>query len=252
MKLLRYLHTFYAVLIFGIFALFAIPIYFIGFGLFGQKAASTVMGYNRFWVRTWGFLTGIRYRSVNEEYVDSEKAYVYIANHRAIADIFVVAAVVPGVFHPLMKAEGGKYPIMGYLFKQFCVMVDRKSMESRQRSLLQLKERVKRGNSILVFPEGTRNRSNEILLNPFYAGAFRIAIDLQIPVVPITFLGTRDVFPNNHFLIHPATITCVFGKPIETKGLQSKDTERLKKESFEVIEGVLLENRGVLSKPSSF
>ena len=245
MKLLRFLHTLYSLIIFGTFAVLAIPIYFIGFGLFGQKMASTIMSYNRLWVRVWGFLSGVRYRSVNEEYVDPEKPYVYVANHRAIADIFVVAAVIPGNFNPLMKAEAGRYPIMGYLFKQFCVMVDRKSIGSRQKSLLELKERVKRGNSILVFPEGTRNRSHDIPLTPFYAGAFRIAIDLQIPVVPITFLGTRDVFPNNQPLIHPATITCVFGKPIETKGLESKDVNRLKEESFGVIEGVLLKNREV-------
>lgn len=241
MKLLRYIHTLYAILVFGIFAILAIPIYFIGFGLFGQKMSSAVMTYNRFWVRTWGFLVGVSYRSVNKEYVNPDKSYVYVCNHRAIADIFVVAAVIPGNFNPLMKAEAGRYPIMGYLFKQFCVMVDRRSMESRQKSLLQLKERVKRGNSILVFPEGTRNRSDEIPLNPFYAGAFRIAVDLQIPIVPVTFLGTRDVFPNGSLPLHPAKITCVFGKPIETLGLQSKDVNRLKDESFEVIEKTLLE-----------
>lgn len=113
-------------------------------------------------------------------------------------------------------------------------------MESRQKSLLQLKERVKKGNSILVFPEGTRNRSKDILLKPFYAGAFRIAVDLQIPIVPVTFLGTRDVFPDDKLPIHPATITCVFGKPISTEGLQSEDIKRLKEQSFSTIEGELL------------
>ncbi|MGB1240955.1 MAG: lysophospholipid acyltransferase family protein [Chitinophagales bacterium] len=248
MTLLRYLHSLYSIIIFGIFALIAIPFYFIGFGVFGQKIASSIMAYNRLWVRTWGFLSGVRYRSVNEEYVDAKKAYVYVANHRAIADIFVVAAVIPGNFNPLMKAEAGRYPIMGYLFHQFCVMVDRKSMESRQKSLLALRERVKRGNSILIFPEGTRNRSKDIPLTPFHSGAFRVAIDLQIPVVPITFLGTRDVFPGNKLPIHPATITCVFGKPIETKGLESRDLKGLKAESFKVIEETLLNQEAFVGK----
>lgn len=241
MKLLRYIHSIYSFVIFGAFALFAIPIYFIGFGLFGQKAAPTIMAYNRFWVQAWGFLSGVRYRSVNEELIDKKKSYVFVANHRAIADIFVVAAVIPGNFSPLMKAEAGKYPIMGYLFKQFCVMVDRRNMSSRQKSLLELKERVKRGDSILVFPEGTRNRSTDIPLKSFYSGAFRIAIDLQIPIVPVTFLGTRDVFPQDKLPIHPATIICVFGEPIETEGMSSKDIDTLKQQSFEAIEGVLKE-----------
>lgn len=241
MKLLRYIISLYSILIFGTFALLAVPLYYIGFGLFGQRVAPFAMGYNRWWVRIWGFLSGVRYRSVNKHHVNPKKPYVYVANHRAIADVFIIAAVIPGNFNPLMKAEAGRYPIMGYLFHQFCVMVDRKNAESRRKSLMQLKERVRRGNSILVFPEGSRNKSKETPLKPFYAGAFRIAIDLQIPVVPITFLGTRDVFPNDKLPIHPAMITCIFGTPIETKGMTSKDIHQLKQTTFNIIEKNLLE-----------
>lgn len=104
-----------------------------------------------------------------------------------------------------------------------------------------MKQEMKRGVSIFLFPEGTRNKSVQPLL-PFHDGAFRIAIDLQKPIVPLVMLNTGSLIPAKWNLFKPGRVKCVFLDPIPTEGMTDENLVALKNRTFAMMEKVVVEN----------
>jgi 1-acyl-sn-glycerol-3-phosphate acyltransferase len=134
-----------------------------------------------------------------------------------------------------------KTPIFGMIYKRVVVLIDRKSQESRARSVEELKIDLSNGQSILIFPEGTMNRT-ESALSEFYDGAFRLAIETQTDIVPMAILNARRLLPRNSPMdISPGTLECVFTDRIEVCGLIPEDLSDLKKRVYDRMENLILE-----------
>lgn len=170
----------------------------------------------RIWARCfmWPFLMPVKV--VGKHLLDKKKVYVIVCNHQSILDIPVSVIASPIPFKFLSKKENSKIPIVGYLLKHLHVLVDRSSKQSRQQSMIQMKQAIMDGYSILIFPEGSRNKGPE-LLKEFYEGAFRLAIETKTPLAVLTILNSWDR-QNYHTKgqLFPGRITCYWEEPIET------------------------------------
>jgi 1-acyl-sn-glycerol-3-phosphate acyltransferase len=149
--------------------------------------------------------------------------------------------IIPGQFRPLAKKELLKIPVFGWIAKAATIIVDRSSPESRKKSIDRLKQFLRQGISILIFAEGTQNRSKEVL-QPFHDGAFRIAIDTQQPILPLVVIGAGRLMPPSTIDLRPGKIRIYVGDEIETAGLTSADIPALKEKTFRQMESLINNN----------
>jgi 1-acyl-sn-glycerol-3-phosphate acyltransferase len=169
-------------------------------------------------------LTGIRFRVAGREHVPLDRAAVYCANHQSNVDPPVVFEALHPRMHILYKHEIDQIPILARAFRMGgFIPVDRRNKEAAMRSIEAGAASIRAGNSFLIFPEGTRSRSEQLL--PFKKGGFVMAIKAQAPVVPVAVQGGRAAMRRGSWIIWPATVTVRVGKPIETAaaGLDERD-----------------------------
>jgi len=141
--------------------------------------------------------------------------YIYMANHTSNFDIPVLQSCLPVHFRWLAKAELFKIPIFGYAMKRAgYISIDRSNKESAIQSLQQAAKIIKNGASVIIFPEGTRNRNQNV--QPFKKGGFVLAVDSGVPIVPVILHGTWKIMPKNQFLIEPGHVVVEIKKPIES------------------------------------
>lgn len=195
---------------------------------------------------TWGMLwarsIGIRINRnpINKKYLKRGQSTVLVANHVCFLDLHSISYGIRVPFRALSKIENVKIPVFGYFIKPAVVTVDRKNAKDRLASLERMQALVERGVSVLVFPEGTRNPKHDNPLGPrFYDGAFRIAVQQQIPVAPVIISGGRQCMPGGSFQLRPGRIDVEVLEPIPTEGLTLDDVQDLRKKLYEVMaEGV--------------
>jgi 1-acyl-sn-glycerol-3-phosphate acyltransferase len=186
-------------------------------------------------------LTFIRYSFYGRENFKKGQSYIYVSNHTSFLDIPGLCLMIPGEFRPLAKKELLKIPVFGWIARHAAVIVDRSSGESRKKSLDRLKKILLDGLSILIFAEGTQNRTKEVL-QPFKDGAFRIAIDTQEPILPMVLVGAGPLMPPGTLRIKPGKIKVVVAPEIPTTGLTHDDIPRLKQETFEVMKQLIIDH----------
>lgn len=187
-------------------------------------------------------LTFIRYEYFGTENFKKGQSYIYVSNHTSFLDLPGLRMLLPGQFRPLAKKELKKIPIFGWIAQAATIIVDRSSPESRKKSIDKLKAALRNGISILIFAEGTQNRTKEAL-QPFHDGAFRIAVDTQQPILPMVVIGAGKLMPPGTINVKPGKIRIYVGKEIPTTGLTTKDAADLKQKTFEVMKGMIETNR---------
>src|SRR5690606_31303222 len=125
------------------------------------------------------------------------------------------------------KKELVRVPIFGWcLVTTGQIIIDRGNRERAVRSLRRAAERIRGGASVIVFPEGTRSPSGS--LRPFKSGPFHLALEAQVPIVPVTVSGSQRITPKGRLVVHPGTVKITYGPPIPTRGLGLEDRRRLK------------------------
>jgi len=198
------------------------------------------LGYKFLFAWSWIFsqLTFIRYRFYGRENFRKGQAYIYVSNHTSFLDIPGLCMLIGKEFRPMAKKELLKIPVFGWIARGACVIVDRSSSESKKKSLEKLKETLEHGISILLFAEGTQNRSKE-LLQPFKDGAFRIAIDTQKPILPMVVVGAGPLMPPGTIKMHPGLIKIFVGPEIPVDDLSSDSTQSLKQKTFAVMKDMI-------------
>jgi len=204
-----------------------------------EKYYKTFYKIARFWGKTILFVMGFPTKIVYEQELHPNKSYMFIANHASLVDIMLmlVAAKNPAVF--VGKKEILKIPVFGYVFRKTSIWVDRSSMKSRKEVYDRAQHKLNQGLSIIIFPEGLVPEE-EIVLSEFKNGAFRLAIEHQIPIVPMTFYDVKKRFPWPFFSGWPGKLRVKVHKFIETKGHTLKDRDTIKQEAFTVIYNELL------------
>ena len=171
-------------------------------------------------------LAGIRYRVSGRENVPGTTAVVFCSNHESNVDPPVLFEALHRRLHVLYKAELHKFPIMGTVFDiGGFVPIERNDRESAMRSIAKGAESLQAGNSFLIFPEGTRSRSGDLL--PFKKGGFIMAIDAQVPVVPVAISGGRAAMRKGSPIVRPVRVSVRIGTPIPTTGLTLNDRDAL-------------------------
>lgn len=244
LRLFNILYLLWGFISFFVFMLLVTPFVLLSYLIFkGKQATDIVSVFLKIWGRGFNLLMAYRYRIINQHFVKKDKAYIFVVNHSSYLDAVAVVRVIPQSFKPLGKIEMVKVPIFGMLYKRLVVLIDRSSKESREQSVIDLKKEIARGQSIVIFPEGTMNRSDK-LLGDFYDGAFRIAIETQTPILPLTLINTKQLLPRNDALaIKNGTIKCVFSEEIDVEGLKSEDLLYLKSRVYKEMENQLLAHK---------
>ncbi|NNC96004.1 MAG: 1-acyl-sn-glycerol-3-phosphate acyltransferase [Chitinophagales bacterium] len=170
----------------------------------------------------------ITFETYGLDNIDINEKYIIVSNHKSLLDIFANPACSPFPFKFLAKDEIRRIPFVGWVASNFCVFVKRRDKISRGIVLTHLKEALANGTSILVYPEGTRNRSEKPLL-PFYDGAFRLAIETGTPIAIQTLLNTDNFNAADKALdLHPGKVKCSWSPPIDTSALTIDDLPFLK------------------------
>lgn len=175
------------------------------------------------------WLSGIRVEVKNPERILYGRAAVYAINHTSNVEPPIIFKVLSGLFprlRILYKAELRKLPILVRAFDAAgFVPLERGNREQSLPAISRAADALRAGNSFLIFPEGTRSRTGELL--PFKKGGFILAIQAQAPVVPVAISGARDAMRKGSLLIRPVKITVSFGEPIATSGLTLEDRDRV-------------------------
>lgn len=181
----------------------------------------------RFWSKIILIGMGFRYRIERDETPEQDKSYMFIANHTSMTDIMLMLVTVKNPFVFVGKAELAKIPLFGFFYKRTCILVDRSSSKSRQAVFLRAQKRLKSGLSICIFPEGGIPDDERIDLDAFKDGAFRMAINQQIPIVPLVFPDNKKRFSYTFFSGSPGRMRAKILNFLPTKGLKTDDTKAL-------------------------
>ncbi|MGC6430353.1 MAG: lysophospholipid acyltransferase family protein [Jejuia sp.] len=188
----------------------------------------------RFWAKFILIGMGFRYKIQREETPAKGKSYMFIANHTSMTDIMLMLAAIKNPFVFVGKKELAKIPLFGFFYKRTCILVDRSSAKSRQAVFLRAQSRLQQGLSICIFPEGGVPEEH-IVLDDFKDGAFRLAINHQIPIVPLTFADNKKRFSYTFFSGSPGKMRAKIHRFLDTNGLTIDDTRQLNLKSRGII-----------------
>ena len=191
------------------------------------------------WILFW---MGFWVKLDNQANIDPKKSYIIISNHTSVMDIMVMLKVIRLPFVFVGKAELAKLPIFGYLYKKSNVMVDRKSPRSRKEVYDQVQYFIKKGNSIVIYPEGGVP-DPEIMLAPFKNGAFRMAIEHQLDIIPMVCYDNKRKFPYDLFSGSPGKLRVKILPIIQTNQLTLDDVNALRDFSYNLIYNELMNDQ---------
>ena len=206
--------------------------------LVNPQFASRVFGVT--WARLLGWLTPIAVTVEGKQNANRKRSYVVVSNHQSLHDIVVIYGWLDLDLKWVMKQELRKVPGIGIgCEKAGHVFIDRRNPKLASEAIAEALDRLGEGIGILMFPEGTRSPDGK--LKPFKKGAFRIAIEQGLPVLPVTLLGTRDILPANTLKAFPGRARMIIHPAIETDGLDLRNAGELMNAAKKVISSALPE-----------
>ena len=180
-------------------------------------------------------VSGVTVKVEGAEHVQPYGSYMVMANHQSYFDIFILLTI-PLFIHWMAKEELFKIPLFGTMLRSFGgISVDRGQGAKGFSSIKKASRTIRKGSTVLIFPEGTRSTSGELL--PFTEGGFFLAILSRAVVLPIIIKGTAKVMPKGSFRVSRGAVQVIIREPIETKGFSLKDRGKLQ----EVVRSVFLE-----------
>lgn len=237
----RKIWAIYGIIVFFVLWLVFFPFYYLAFLVFPRPWVRYIIWFSHHvYTRLFFGLTLVRFQVSGLENIDRKQPYIIVSNHLTAFDFMINARAYPSVYKFLAKKELVKVPVFGFIVRKLCVLVDRSSGSSRSSSMKYLHRTLEEGYSVFIYPEGTRNRSNDPLL-PFKNGAFRIAIESQKPIAIQTLVDVKKISGQAHGLDYwPGKVHIVWSKPIETTGLTMADVDKLSAQ----VRAVILENLG--------
>ena len=180
----------------------------------------------RIWAASILRISGIKVKIKGLKNINPSKSYIYMANHQSNFDIPVLSAYLPVQFRWLAKTELFKIPLFGLAMKRVgYIPIDRSDFRAAIISLKKAAETIRNGTSVVIFPEGTRSLDGQI--SEFKKGGFIMAIDSQIPIVPVVIHGTRAIMPKEALRIRPNNVLIEVKKPIPTSTFTRRKKDKL-------------------------
>ena len=245
MKFIKYPLTllyriwFYILVLVPIIVLFP----FIFVTIISEKTYSFFFKIARLWSKIILIGMGFNIKITGDKVFEEGKSYMLVANHTSMTDIMLMLVLVKN--HPFVfvgKKELAQIPIFGFIYKRVSILVDRGSSKSRYQVFERAQKRIQQGLSICIFPEGGVPEEH-IVLDEFKDGAFRIAIEHQLPIVPMVFFDNKKRFSYTFFSGSPGKMRAKFLPIIETKGKTQEDKNALKNQVRKIIlQSLLKEN----------
>jgi 1-acyl-sn-glycerol-3-phosphate acyltransferase len=199
-----------------VFALLALVLIIVG----SQRLASRVAGV--LWSRLICYMTPVFVTARGRENIDRSQSYVIVANHQSVYDIVVLYGWLGIDFRWVMKQELRKVPFLGVACEKIGhIFIDRSNTKRAMESLEAAGKMITNGTSVIFFPEGTRSETGR--LGKFKMGAFKMAVDLSLPLLPVTIAGTRDIVRTRSLVVFPGRAEMRVHPPIPTAGLGPAD-----------------------------
>ena len=193
-------------------------------GRWFRRAAVLVTRLNPLW----------KFRTEGVRITDPRRPYVAVANHESFADIFLLSHL-PWEMKWLSKEAIFKIPFMGWMMRMAGdIAVRRGDAGSRIQALEQCRDRLRKGVSVMIMPEGTRSADGA--LQPFRDGAFRLAVETGCPILPIAVAGTRNAIPKGSWVMNRARAVAKVLPPVETAGLTLDDVPALREKVRAMID----------------
>jgi 1-acyl-sn-glycerol-3-phosphate acyltransferase len=194
------------------------------------------------WARVNGWMTPMFVRTTGRKSIDKKQSYVIISNHQSQYDIFVLYGWLGIDFKWVMKIELRKTPFIGVSCEKLGhIFIDRSDRSAAVRTINAAKKKITGGTSALFFPEGTRSRSGR--LGAFKKGAFKMALDLGLPILPITIRGTRAILPPDTLDIFPGRADLIVHPPVETTGYDADNLKALIEKVRNIVKSPLEDAR---------
>ena len=199
----------------------------------------------------WGFkvilkMTGVTTTVIGEENVPDEPV-LFIGNHRSYFDILLTYSRCKRLTGYIAKKEMLSYPLLRTWMKRlYCLFLDRENPKEGLKTILQAIDYVKRGISICIFPEGTRNTGEELSLLPFHAGSFKIAEKTGCPIIPVSMNNTISIFEKQFPRIRKTHVIIEYGKPIYPNELDKETKKRLSAHCQQIIQDTINRNQALV------
>jgi 1-acyl-sn-glycerol-3-phosphate acyltransferase len=204
--------------------------------LFGHKTGSYWGG--AVWSRVNAFFTPMIVKTEGKQNIDPATSYVIVPNHQSYWDIFLLYGWLGIDIKWIMKKELRKIPGLGYASATVGhIFIDRSNTRKAMESLNQARKRLKNGTSVVMFPEGTRSKSGQLL--PFKRGAFKMAMDLELPMLPVTIIGTNKILPAKSINLLPGKVKMIVHPPIDINNYSESTIKDLLLHTREVIQSKL-------------
>jgi 1-acyl-sn-glycerol-3-phosphate acyltransferase len=190
------------------------------------------------WARVNAAITPMLVSVKGRDNMVSGQSYVIVSNHQSQYDIFVLYGWLGVDFKWVMKKELRTVPVIGYACDRLGhIFIDRTDRAAALRTLTEARERIVNGTSVLFFPEGTRSRDGR--LGQFKKGAFRMALDLELPILPVTIAGTKTILPPRTSKLFPGRARMTIHPPITTTGRSIEDLKELMDETRDTVASAL-------------
>ena len=202
---------------------------------FNQKAG----GYcGILWARLNMIVTPVFLKISGKENIQKNTSYIIVLNHQSYYDIFLIYGWVGIDIKWIMKQELRKIPGFGLCCEKVGhIFIDRSNTQVAIESMNKVKNKLVDGTSVVIFPEGTRSKTKE--LGPFKRGAFRLAFDIGLPILPITLIGEKGILPYNLFNLLPGKAQMIIHKPVDVNKYTLDEINTLMKDVSDIISGPL-------------
>ncbi len=211
-------------------AILAMPYYLIELvvGLFSMKARDRMtLWIMRLEFRFLAWISGVRAHITGLENIPKDEAVLYIGNHRSFYDIVITYYLFPGMTSIIAKKEFQKIPVLSWwMYLLHDLYLDRNDIKQGLKTILSAIELVKSGISVCIYPEGTRNKTEEPML-PFHEGSFKIAEKSGCRIVPITMYNMSAILEDHFPKVKAADVYVDFGTPIDLKSLEKEEKKKI-------------------------
>lgn len=208
--------------------------------VYSPKFASTYFAGS--WARVNAYSTPMFISVYGKENINKATSYVVMPNHQSLYDILVIYGWLGIPIKWVIKMELRKVPMLGLVCEKLGhIYLDRSNKEKAIKTLKEAKNNLTDGSSVVIFPEGSRSTNDELL--PLKKGAFKLAFDLGIPILPVTIMGTRKVLPTETFAILPGKVKMIIHKPIDINNYKADEIDKLMAKVAETVGKPLKENK---------
>lgn len=175
----------------------------------------------RIWMAIFYPLAFIRVKILGRENFKSKENYIVVCNHNSMMDVPITSPGIPGANKTIAKIELSKIPLFGIIYKRGSVLIDRKNENSRKESYNKMKWVLEQGMHMCIYPEGTRNKTNDPLKS-FHDGAFKLSFETGKAIIPAVLCGTKKMLPaDKAFFFWPGKITMKFLTPISPENFNN-------------------------------